>query len=64
MGRADAALPVHLVTALEPSPAADLLVNLGGRLPPGLERFAAVAEIVDADAGVPASRSRTLQDLP
>ena len=27
---------------------ADLLVNLSGRLPTGLERFARVAEIIDA----------------
>ena len=49
-GRADAASPVHLAVDADTAPAADLLVNLSGRLPPRLERFASIAEIVDADA--------------
>jgi len=41
--------PVHLTHALEAAGPADLLVNLSDRLPSGLERFARVAEILDAD---------------
>ena len=41
--------PVHLSTALDAAAAADLLVNLSDRLPTGLERFARIAEIIDAD---------------
>jgi len=46
---ADPQAPVQL--AVDPTAAspADLLVNLSGRLPPALERFGRVAEIVDAD---------------
>jgi DNA polymerase-3 subunit chi len=40
---------VHLVVALERVACADVLVNLSDRLPGGLERFARVAEIIDAD---------------
>ena len=40
---------MHLSTALDADSAADLLVNLSDRLPPGLERFARIAEIIDAD---------------
>ena len=47
-GESDAA-PVQLTADLDPIEAADLLVNLSGRLPGGLERFARIAEIVDAD---------------
>jgi len=41
--------PVQLTHALEAAGPADLLVNLSNRLPSGLERFARVAEIIDAD---------------
>lgn len=44
--------PVHLVTELESVARADLLINLAGRLPAGLGRFARIAEIVDADTEV------------
>ncbi len=47
-GESDAA-PVQLTADLDAIEAADLLVNLSGRLPGGLERFARIAEIVDAD---------------
>jgi DNA polymerase-3 subunit chi len=40
---------VHVVVALEHVGGADVLVNLSNRLPSGLERFARVAEIIDAD---------------
>jgi DNA polymerase-3 subunit chi len=49
VGSMDPGTPVHLVVALEPVARADVLVNLSDRLPPGLERFARVAEIIDAD---------------
>jgi DNA polymerase-3 subunit chi len=45
----DAHTPVHLSTGLGDSASADLLVNLSDRLPARLERFARVAEIIDAD---------------
>ena len=41
--------PVQLTPDLAPVENADLLVNLSGRMPPGLERFTRVAEIIDAD---------------
>jgi DNA polymerase III subunit chi len=41
--------PVRVTSALEGAGAADLLVNLSDRLPAGWERFARIAEIVDAD---------------
>ncbi|MGC1387750.1 MAG: DNA polymerase III subunit chi [Steroidobacteraceae bacterium] len=41
--------PVHVSTDLNAAAAADLLVNLSDRLPTGLERFARIAEIIDAD---------------
>ncbi len=44
-----AASPVRLTPAIEGIGAADLLVNLSGRLPSRLERFARVAEVIDAD---------------
>lgn len=47
----DAAAPVQLTPALELVEAADLLVNLSPQLPARLERFARIAEIIDADAG-------------
>jgi len=46
---AAAAAPVQLTPDLETLGSADLLVNLSGRLPTRLERFARIAEIVDAD---------------
>ena len=47
--RAALAAPVQLTADLEAIEAADLLVNLSARLPARLERFARVAEIIDAD---------------
>lgn len=41
--------PVQLTPDLEAMGPADLLVNLSGRLPARMERFARIAEIVDAD---------------
>lgn len=49
LGATDSRTPVHLVVALEQVGGADVLVNLSDRLPSGLERFARVAEIIDAD---------------
>jgi DNA polymerase IIIc chi subunit len=45
----DGATPVHLTRDLGLIGRADLLVNLSGGLPSGLERFGRVAEIIDAD---------------
>jgi DNA polymerase III subunit chi len=45
----DAATPVHLTLESAAVPAADLLVNLGDRLPAQLQRYTRVAEIIDAD---------------
>jgi DNA polymerase III subunit chi len=45
----DPATPVHLGLDSSRLPAVDLLVNLTDRLPAGLDRFARVAEIMDAD---------------
>lgn len=45
----DAGTPVQLTPDLDTVADADLLVNLSGRLPARLERFARIAEIVDAD---------------
>jgi DNA polymerase-3 subunit chi len=47
--RADATAPVRLTADLAAVGRADLLVNLSGRLPEGLDRFARIAEIIDAD---------------
>lgn len=41
--------PVQLTSDLEAPQGADLLVNLSGRLPDRLERFARIAEVVDGD---------------
>ena len=49
LGSTDPRTPVQLVVALEHVGGADVLVNLSDRLPSGLERFARVAEIIDAD---------------
>jgi DNA polymerase-3 subunit chi len=40
---------VHLIHTQLPNGGADLLVNLSDRLPPGLDRFTRIAEIIDAD---------------
>ena len=45
----DPATPVHLTVESTALPAADLLVNLAHRLPAQLERYARIAEIIDAD---------------
>ena len=45
----DAGTPVHITLELESVERADLLINLTHRFPAGLERFARIAEIVDAD---------------
>jgi DNA polymerase III subunit chi len=45
----DPKTPVHLVLESTPAPAADLLINLGLRLPAQVQRYARIAEIVDAD---------------
>jgi DNA polymerase-3 subunit chi len=45
----DAATPVHLALESANMPVADLLVNLSDRLPSRWERYARVAEIIDAD---------------
>jgi DNA polymerase-3 subunit chi len=45
----DAAAPVQLTSDLTAIDAADLLVNLSGRLPDRLERFSRIAEIIDTD---------------
>jgi DNA polymerase-3 subunit chi len=45
----DASSPVNLTGDLAGVERADLLVNLGGRVPDGLERFNRIAEVIDAD---------------
>jgi DNA polymerase III subunit chi len=45
----DPATPVHLSVEPTALPAADLLVNLAHTLPKRLERYARIAEIIDAD---------------
>jgi DNA polymerase-3 subunit chi len=45
----DPATPVHLTVESAALPAADLLVNLAQRFPAQLERYARIAEIIDAD---------------
>jgi DNA polymerase-3 subunit chi len=45
----DPATPVRLTVEPAALPAADLLVNLAHRLPAQLERYARIAEIIDAD---------------
>jgi DNA polymerase-3 subunit chi len=47
---AEPATKVHLTVQPATPPAADLLVNLSARLPAHWERFARIAEIIDADA--------------
>ncbi len=46
---AAASTPVRLTRDLATVDRADLLVNLSGRLPERLERFARIAEVIDAD---------------
>jgi len=46
---ADPATPVKLTVEPGALPPADLLVNLSARVPPAWERFARIAEIIDAD---------------
>ena len=45
----DPATRVHLTVEPATVPAADLLVNLGARLPAHWERYTRIAEIIDAD---------------
>ena len=45
----DPATPVHLTVESAALPTADLLVNLAHRFPAQLERYARIAEIIDAD---------------
>jgi DNA polymerase III subunit chi len=50
----DPATAVHLTVEAAPAaadllPAADLLVNLAQRLPAGFQRYARIAEVIDAD---------------
>jgi DNA polymerase-3 subunit chi len=45
----DAATPVHLGLDADKLSAVDLLVNLTDRMPEGFDRFARIAEIMDAD---------------
>jgi DNA polymerase-3 subunit chi len=47
--RFDVGTPVHIAFEGSHVPGADLLVNLTDRVPAGLERYARVAEIIDAD---------------
>ncbi len=48
---ADPAAPVQLTADAARAPAADVLVNLCDRVPEGFERYARIAEIVDAELG-------------
>jgi DNA polymerase-3 subunit chi len=48
---ADPAAPVQLTADAARAPAADVLVNLCDRVPEGFERYARIAEIVDAEPG-------------
>ena len=41
--------PVHLAVEPMPMPAADLYVNLSGRLPANWQRYPRIAEIIDAN---------------
>ena len=49
VGSLDPATPVQLTVESDTLPAADLLVNLAQRLPAQFERYARIAEIIDAD---------------
>jgi DNA polymerase-3 subunit chi len=48
-GAPDPDTRIYLSAAAAALPPADLLVNLAGRLPPDWERYARIAEIIDAD---------------
>jgi DNA polymerase-3 subunit chi len=48
-GSLDPKTPVHLILETTPVRAADLLVNMAPRLPAEMQRYARIAEIVDAD---------------
>ncbi len=53
-GTDDAADPdvrVHLTADAGHAPDGDVLINLSDRMPPAPERFARIAEIIDADPG-------------
>jgi DNA polymerase-3 subunit chi len=45
----DPSTPVHLTVDISAMSSADLLVNLSLRLPPHLQRYPRIAEIIDAD---------------
>ena len=45
----DPATAVHLTVETTAQPAADLLVNLAQRLPAEFQRYARIAEVIDAD---------------
>jgi DNA polymerase-3 subunit chi len=45
----DPATPVHLTAESSAIPAADLLINLGQRLPAQFQGYARIAEVIDAD---------------
>jgi DNA polymerase III subunit chi len=45
----DPQTPVHLALASAAVPAADLLVNLSHGMPPQLQRYTRIAEIIDSD---------------
>jgi len=47
---AAAAAPVYLTADAHGGPGADLLINLSNRMPDQPQRFARIAEIIDADA--------------
>ena len=55
--------PVALTTGPLPAGHADVLVNLGSVVPPSFEKFARVAEFLDARPGSARRRARTFQDL-
>ena len=62
----DAATKVHLAVLPATPPSADLLVNLAARLPDRWERYARIAEIIDADEDrrrLGRERFKTYRDL-
>ena len=62
----DPATKVHLAVLPTALPAADLLVNLTARLPEHWERYARIAEIIDADEDrrrLRRERFKTYRDL-
>jgi DNA polymerase-3 subunit chi len=61
----DPATAVHLIVE-KALPAADLLVNLAQRLPPQFQRYARIAEVIDADVErrrLGRERFKTYRDL-